>query len=289
MSDVGAGLSAAFADIASLFRERYQSQQAMEFRRQMAKEERDARREDLKYESGIRPPQIATREETDAHGNRFAVDSQWVPDFERGTGQFKEIGRRQIQARPKSTFEAKVGDEIRTMERMDDGSVRPLMLDGKAASAPRYRAQQPSSGKPSYESWQMEDGTYRYLEKGGEIPPGARPARSGKQTAGLTAREAASFLQTIAKNKPYDSDARTYAREQLGLDYDELLAKVNGAKGKKSGGRSPLMSVVDTVTGAMGKLREKAAQGGAPKPGEVQDGYRFKGGDPSDPANWEKI
>lgn len=35
--------------------------------------------------------------------------------------------------------------------------------------------------------------------------------------------------------------------------------------------------------------RDPIKPAGAPKPGAVQDGYRFKGGNPADPASWEKV
>jgi hypothetical protein len=40
------------------------------------------------------------------------------------------------------------------------------------------------------------------------------------------------------------------------------------------------------------KYAEKALLGDqqkAPKVGTVMDGYKFKGGDPSDPKNWEEV
>ena len=43
-------------------------------------------------------------------------------------------------------------------------------------------------------------------------------------------------------------------------------------------------------TSAEDKLRILKEEGGSgPKPGDVQDGYRFKGGDPSQESSWEKV
>jgi hypothetical protein len=51
---------------------------------------------------------------------------------------------------------------------------------------------------------------------------------------------------------------------------------------KLFGGGKPQMATDATDKG-------KAAAAAAPEVGEVRQGYSFKGGDPSDPANWEKV
>jgi hypothetical protein len=49
------------------------------------------------------------------------------------------------------------------------------------------------------------------------------------------------------------------------------------------------------VTGADGSVtlypvpKNAAIGGGGPQPGAVEDGYRFKGGNPGDPASWEPV
>lgn len=44
----------------------------------------------------------------------------------------------------------------------------------------------------------------------------------------------------------------------------------------------------DVPQASQAKVDEISGSGGAPKKGEVVDGYRFKGGNPADPKSWEK-
>lgn len=41
-------------------------------------------------------------------------------------------------------------------------------------------------------------------------------------------------------------------------------------------------------TAGSGLLQSKESSSGTPRAGEIMDGFRFKGGDPADPKNWEK-
>lgn len=46
---------------------------------------------------------------------------------------------------------------------------------------------------------------------------------------------------------------------------------------------------IDTATEYLETLKKGPAPVGGPKAGDVEDGHRFKGGNPSDPANWEQV
>lgn len=47
-------------------------------------------------------------------------------------------------------------------------------------------------------------------------------------------------------------------------------------------------TAIEGIARASGPFKGEINTGGGPKVGIVEDGYKFKGGDPSDPANWEK-
>ena len=72
------------------------------------------------------------------------------------------------------------------------------------------------------------------------------------------------------QNKAYN-DAIKAMRDQMGSS-------------TQTGGTSDMPSA---------KTQEAAPKGtavpGAPKAGDVMDGYKFKGGDPADKSNWEKV
>lgn len=86
------------------------------------------------------------------------------------------------------------------------------------------------------------------------------------------------------------------------------ITEIEGTKATQAIGRLDTAQSAEDYTQALTELREilvaaqqrpigwaynqkdpTVKQGGAVEAGTTEDGYRFKGGDPSDPANWEKV
>lgn len=97
---------------------------------------------------------------------------------------------------------------------------------------------------------------YNRLQKGDRLPPTVRQG----------------FLEQAERD--YGTFQRTY--EGVRKEYQDLAAKRGLNPGNVLGEYAPLTS-------------KPVAPAGSPKAGDVEDGHRFKGGDPADPKNWEAL
>ena len=84
---------------------------------------------------------------------------------------------------------------------------------------------------------------------------------------------------SMARNRPLDQMAKEIqsAKSSLETTKDEI-----GGAGKPKGGDGASSA---TSGPGNGQGQPKAA----PKPNDIEQGYRFKGGDPADKNNWEKV
>ena len=75
--------------------------------------------------------------------------------------------------------------------------------------------------------------------------------------------------------------------------YDvELYQKMAGRVGDRTVPVDQRLAALSTVEGLWakyGKPTQQAPAGQGPAPGTVEQGYRFRGGDPADPGNWDKV
>jgi hypothetical protein len=97
------------------------------------------------------------------------------------------------------------------------------------------------------------------------IPTGEEPV-----TVGTAPKKASGTDATNAKER--NRVVRDVEKEMLGASEAEIAAEVERRMARRGGGSKPAPTPA-----------------GKPAPGTVEGGYRFKGGNPADKKNWEKV
>jgi hypothetical protein len=95
--------------------------------------------------------------------------------------------------------------------------------------------------------------------------------------------EADAYLERISKIKSGSPGAE---RNKI-MDRRQDMAELQVIMKNESGSFD--QAQVEEATKEYGRLALEGRKGNAPKIGDVQQGYRFKGGNPADQSNWEKV
>jgi hypothetical protein len=96
-------------------------------------------------------------------------------------------------------------------------------------------------------------------------------------------KEAEEYLERISKIK---SGSPGSERNKI-MDRRQDMAELQVIMKNESGSFD--QAQVEEATKEYGRLALEGRKGNAPKIGDVQQGYRFKGGNPADQSNWEKV
>ena len=103
--------------------------------------------------------------------------------------------------------------------------------------------------------------------------------------------ESTKGAQAIAKLKVIQAGLMLNMPRMEGPQSDrdvQLYREAAASLGEPNVPRETKKAALEQIRILQQKYQERAGISSGPKAGAVEDGYRFKGGDPSDPKNWEK-
>lgn len=114
------------------------------------------------------------------------------------------------------------------------------------------------------------------------------------QIDGLTSKAFANAIETLrglGAMTDREGQAATQALANLSRIQDEeaFIAEMNRLSQMLSGKLEAARQKAAGAGGAPLPAEPAPAPAGGPQPGVTEDGYMFRGGDPSDPANWVKV
>lgn len=209
--------------------------------------ERARKREDLKYEASLKPPQVSEVEEVGEDGKRVKVRREWQPDFERGGGQYVERGRIPVMTeRDTRGAEAEqygLSGDARTAYELTGKLPRGFGDTRKSGGAAKPPA-------PAWRQVQAADGSYEWRDLNstdGSEPIKAPPPYRERQGSKKKDEEEDDIL--APKSKPGNADAVKGAKDQFAEDNKRKFPN-------------------------------------APPIGTVEDGMKYMGGDPTNENNW---
>ncbi|MBS0227094.1 MAG: hypothetical protein JSS23_00175 [Proteobacteria bacterium] len=190
-----------------------------------------------------------------------------------GLGKLNNASKRALAGELLSAYGGNVNAGVGAGAQTSAESARLAQQAAEFPITQRTALEQAQIGRYGLQPQEGEDGR-QYLMRDGVMRPVMTD--QGKPFVGMLQRDAAKQEQ-VDEGVAQKLYAAALSSGEPSASYSDILEEVRASHGANSVG-----------AGAGGPTATSPAAPKVPKVGAVVRGYRFKGGDPSDQANWEK-